>query len=46
MQNKVRQLTKIGILIIGVALFLTNCEKDDTTIEQNVENNFFLTKVK
>jgi len=32
MKNKLKQLLKIGILTFGIALLLTNCEKDDQTV--------------
>ena len=35
MTNKLKKLFKLGILIFGIALFFTNCEKENiTSIEE------------
>ncbi len=47
--QKIKQLTRIGIIIIGILLFFSNCEEHEiinqTEIKQNNKNGYILTRV-
>ena len=45
-KQKLKNLFKLGILLLGIILLVTNCEKDYIITEQNIENHTFLSKVK
>lgn len=47
MKNRKTNFIKLGILLFGISIFLLNCEKDETIINQNtesLENDIFLNK--
>jgi len=39
MKHKFKNYLKLGILLFGISITLTNCEKDDTTFENNTQHS-------
>ena len=46
MKNKVLKLTKLGILILGISLLLTNCQKQDVGIAEIEQDKYLVTRLK